>query len=532
MKKIKLILSLLFIATSYIAFGQCDAPANLTTSYSNDTTTFTWDAVSGANYYTLEIRQSDGRPWDYAEYTTTVGTNTFKLTGIMHSVALDWRVQSSCNSGVSSFTQTSFTLPCPEASALFVTSISSNGATLNWTPALGYNTYISDFVLAYRIYNSNGSWISLGHTQNTSLTVTNLQPNTTYEYCINQTCPYATSSPVFGTFTTSAPACAVPTNLTSSAIGNNQATLAWDAVSGAISYTIELKPNSSNTWVAYTSTTNSFVATNLNMNIVYNYRVNTNCTSGSSAKSAVNNFTTQNCISSGNNSQEWIRLFKLGNINRTSGAESGGYIQTNKTTSVSIGCSNVSAQIRAGFAGSFVAQEFSVYIDFDKDGQYETNEKVYGPASITNGNTLKFKFNIPSNVSSGTTGLRVIMARNNTTLNGCLTDFYGETEDYKVNLVGGHTNLALSTNELNTLKNNALAVYPNPAQQFVTVSLEGISQPNEIKIINAFGQEVLKEKILEMESISLDLNALNKGIYFVIVDDKKGNTYSQKIIKQ
>jgi len=91
-----------------------------------------------------------------------------------------------------------------------------------------------------------------------------------------------------GLFTTilgAAPSCGTVTGLNASAITTNSATIGWTAVSGAVSYDVDYKLNSSSTWInAATGTTNLSVAlTGLTENSLYDYRVRVNCSNATGA---------------------------------------------------------------------------------------------------------------------------------------------------------------------------------------------------------------------------------------------------------
>jgi hypothetical protein len=87
--------------------------------------------------------------------------------------------------------------------------------------------------------------------------------------------------------------CISPAGLISSAITQTTSTISWTAVSGAISYDVDYKANSSSTFInAVTGTTLTSVNLGaLTANTLYDWRVRTNCASGSSAYSTAQ-FTT------------------------------------------------------------------------------------------------------------------------------------------------------------------------------------------------------------------------------------------------
>jgi hypothetical protein len=89
------------------------------------------------------------------------------------------------------------------------------------------------------------------------------------------------------------PTCAAPTGLASSAITTSSASVSWGAVSGAVSYDVDYKLNSSATWInAATATTATTVnLTALASGSLYDWRVRTNC-AGSSSTFTQAQFTT------------------------------------------------------------------------------------------------------------------------------------------------------------------------------------------------------------------------------------------------
>lgn len=79
--------------------------------------------------------------------------------------------------------------------------------------------------------------------------------------------------------------CGAPSGLSSSAVTTSSATVSWTAVSGATSYDVDYKLNSSGTWINAATATTSLSASlsGLTSASLYDWRVRTNCSSGSSA---------------------------------------------------------------------------------------------------------------------------------------------------------------------------------------------------------------------------------------------------------
>jgi hypothetical protein len=77
-------------------------------------------------------------------------------------------------------------------------------------------------------------------------------------------------------------ACGDPTGLNTTSIGNNTATLNWTAVSGASSYRVEYKLNSSATWILVDSAlaATTFNLSGLTQGSLYDWRVRAKCAAG------------------------------------------------------------------------------------------------------------------------------------------------------------------------------------------------------------------------------------------------------------
>ena len=88
------------------------------------------------------------------------------------------------------------------------------------------------------------------------------------------------------------PTCDTPTGLAISNIGTTTADVSWNAVSGAVDYTVRWKPTSSSTWQEGVLGGTSGNFTGLTEGTAYEVQVRTNCASASSSYSASVSFTT------------------------------------------------------------------------------------------------------------------------------------------------------------------------------------------------------------------------------------------------
>ncbi|MEO6490312.1 MAG: fibronectin type III domain-containing protein, partial [Ferruginibacter sp.] len=179
---------------------------------------------------------------------------------------------------------------CGTPSGLSSSAITTSGATVSWTAVSGAASYDVDYKLT-----STSTWTNAATaTASTSVTIGGLSVSTVYDWRVRTNCASASSAYATGQFTTaSVPVCNAPTGLSSTGITTSGATVSWSAVSGAVSYDVDYKLTSSGTWTnAATATTSTSVAIGgLSASTVYDWRVRTNCSFGSSGYSA-SQFTT------------------------------------------------------------------------------------------------------------------------------------------------------------------------------------------------------------------------------------------------
>ncbi|MEZ4799907.1 MAG: GEVED domain-containing protein [Flavobacteriales bacterium] len=161
----------------------------------------------------------------------------------------------------------------------------------------------------------------------------------------------------------------------------------------------------------------------------------------------------------GTTGDDYIDAVSFGGINNVTGAETNAPFYNNyapalgTTTSLARG-GEYSGSIDAfsAFGGVYT----SVWIDYNRNGIFETSERVFNSTSIGGSVTstnVPFNLIVPSNASLGTTRMRVRLTWNNSNQDACATYGYGETEDYTVTIVAGSANDAQA---------NASAINPAP----------------------------------------------------------------------
>ena len=263
----------------------CNTPTwPVTSNITMSAATFSWDYISGAQTYSVQTRVPNGT-WYNVPGSPFVNTSA-TVDWFLPATTYEWRVRSNCGGGESSYWTYPVTFttlgwdPCNAPSWLYTNSITQTSATLDWEPVAGAISYN----LQYRIWG--GSWNDVygGPWSQTWHTITNLQPNTTYEWRVQTNCSNWMQSTWSypAVFTTLGETCSPPTWPMTVNITQNSAKFTWEGVPEAHSYTVQIRlwngtwynlPGGDvyGTWVT---------ASGLYPGTTYEWRVRTNCYGG------------------------------------------------------------------------------------------------------------------------------------------------------------------------------------------------------------------------------------------------------------
>ena len=442
---------------------------------------------------------------------------------------------------------------CGVPTGLSSASVSSSGATVSWTAVSGATSYTLQYKTA-----AATTWTTVSGITTTSSALTGLSASTTYNYQVSATCSGGTSAySTAYSFITSAvtTTCGVPAGLTSSSITTTGATVSWTAVSGATSYTLQYKTAAATTWTTLSGITTTLrVLSGLTAGTTYNYQVSATCSTGTSAYSTAASFTTTSsttityCASNGSTqAYEWIDLIKLKSINRVSGKETGGYLNTGLSANLIIGSANNTISFSAGFTSTVYTEYWKIYIDFNKNGVFTDAGETVVSGSATGSGTYYAVFSVPATVTAGSTRMRVVMSDNSATTS-CGTFNYGETEDYTINFTSSRivldngpiaansgvvyssetrqiANESIVSKRDFSVKNIDLNVYPNPVNNNnAEIKFNLTTSGNaSVRLIDLTGRVVLENNIgLSNEGentfVLTDLNGVTAGSYLLFLD--------------
>jgi hypothetical protein len=73
---------------------------------------------------------------------------------------------------------------------------------------------------------------------------------------------------------------------------------------------------------------------------------------------------------------------------------------------------------------------------------------------------------------------------------------------------------------IHELQESRLSLYPNPADEKITIETSGVTKESNLSIVNIEGQEVLTRQITELKT-QLDISSLPSGVYFIRVTNER-----------
>ncbi len=301
-------------------------------------------------------------------------------------------------------------------------------------------------------------------------------------------------------------------------------------VGGTVDFT-DLTTNNPQSWAWEFEGATPSTSTDQNpVNITYNtagiYQVSLTATNtnGSNTETKVSYITVSipdPCDAGASNEWEKINGFACGSINnQNSGFSANGYGDfTNMSTDIVAG-NTYSATVT--ISNVYSADQVYAWADWNMDADFDdAGENIFN--SSTNGqSSYTFNFTVPANVATGNIRLRVRLndtGSNPSVTAPCGVSAYGEVEDYTL-IVSPVLNVE------NTVNDNLFNVYPNPNNGTFTVAT--IGNVETISVVTMTGKIVYSENV-NSDINTIQLNELEKGIYFVKVQNKD-NIQVKKII--
>ncbi|MGG5209552.1 reprolysin-like metallopeptidase [Chryseobacterium sp. MIQD13] len=354
---------------------------------------------------------------------------------------------------------------------------------------------------------------------------------------------YAVSPAVtIGAAPTSTTAAPTGVSTTAADVLKNSAILSWNSVPGAASYSVNYRKTGTSTWTNATSTTNSLLISGLEDETPYETQVAAvvNSVPGDFSSNYV--FKTKPlatgvnyCIlNTGYNAVGNIARVQLSNVNHIDATvRSYKDLSEDPAKIINLIRGNSYPIAIFGIYNQAAPMTYNVWIDYNRNGVYETTEKVYTSAATApapNGvGSVSGNFTVPATalVGNRVVGMRVASNYAAALTNACgtaagsLPSGAGSVMDFSVRIFGS----ALAVDETKPTKSE-VEIYPNPADTFVGVrNLKGKA---DYKIYSADGRLVQSGNL---DGEIINVAGLEKGMYVITIKDDK-NTYNTKLIKK
>ena len=82
---------------------------------------------------------------------------------------------------------------------------------------------------------------------------------------------------------------------------------------------------------------------------------------------------------------------------------------------------------------------------------------------------------------------------------------------------------------LEELTSAQISIYPNPANDFITISIDNAIEQITIKLVDILGKEIISTFSQKSKS-QLNLSGITNGIYSLKIIDSKGNSFTKLIV--
>jgi hypothetical protein len=418
----------------------------------------------------VQYKTASASAWATAGSTANAA---FTLNNLTAGTAYSWQVKANCSgwSAAANFaTLGTGGGTCATPTGLGTNNITTNSVTLTWAPAIGATSYL----VQYRAVSSS-TWIITPITTGLTRALTNLSPNTSYQWQVKSNCSGYSALSNFTTLNTGSSTCTAPTGLSVTNVSTNAGTLKWASVQGATSYTVQFKNGGSQFWsTAGTTTFLSYAVSGLAPNTAYDWRVKADC----STYSATNTFTT------------------------VSGGGGGGTVCDAPINLTNNSIGSTWAVISWGAVPG--ATSYTLQIKLIHETTYTTLGTVGGRQVALSGmqpNTA-YNWRVKANCSFYSTSMLLTTS---------------------ANMVDPGTG--------NLPQIAELSLFPNPTADFVQLRFNGPMLPDaEIWVTDAAGHLMLREPML-LDQQQLDVSALPSGVYFLVLRQGGQRMAAQRLVK-
>jgi len=462
-------------------------------------------------------------------------------------------------------------------SNMTTTDITSNSAKINWDNVSNNNGYKSQYKKS-----SSNSWTTISSTSAiTNKTISNLYPNTNYNWRVSSRCDDGTygswsSTKTFTTIPSNCPNLSIPIGLVSYDITSTSANLRWTPVQNEEFYDVKYKIQDESSWSNSSYNTLDFPLINLLPSTTYAWKVRNRCIDGNYGEwSNENTFTTlvdNGCnISFSNSNYVYYDLFNsngfrlrwlnvVGNYgyllqyrlyNQITSPWVSINIPVNQTEYVFNNLeSNTKYKIRISpkcSNGNFGDWHNFWNLPFSRDTQpicpdeiiiengnygytnydylnynYKALNNIYSAVNLNNNSNPNSTNNIDVQYSAGN---KIILQAGFNVRNGDLFKAIIETcSSSKISQETKINNKKILKKNIETIK-----LYPNPTKNILNInSTENISH---WELTNQLGEIIKKSSLNGKKTTQFNIQNLPTGMYFVKITLSNGQQIIKRAIK-
>ncbi|WP_353148852.1 fibronectin type III domain-containing protein [Chryseobacterium sp.] len=509
-----------------------ETPTGLTfTAVTHNSAVINWTAAANNLTYLLQYRVQGTTAWT-SIYVSGV---PYTLANLAPSTIYEVQVAANCGITPGTFTPVkTFTTRCdPTPPNVTISNITTNSALVTWNPTVAGVSYM----MRWRKVGTAG-WpnpiISLPVSPANTYTLSGLDPYTTYEVqianqCAGENTPNPYSNP--NVFTTERICELPPPGLTITQLLPTSAAIKWDPFPGA-TYILKYRKVGVPSWTSVQVATNTYILTGLTELTKYEMQVANVCNGTPASFTPLYYFTTptvtyckMSSLSSANEYISKVTVKPNGKpvMENTSGASTyTDYTGVPKTFIELVqGSTDNEITIEKKWTGTNYNEGIAVWIDFNRNGEFDINERVFiSPPNTTSPVTGTFSVPIDAFVSMTDykyVVMRVAMQRDGIPVS-CVNFGNGEVEDYSVRI----SRKAIP----NPINQTDILIYPNPVSSVLYV--KNISKKAKYKMYDAVGQIVANGILLNNQ---VNVSRLINGVYIIDIDDN-GKTAQKKFIKE
>ncbi|AZA80866.1 hypothetical protein C1637_11350 [Chryseobacterium lactis] len=498
----------------------------------------TWTGVTSNVSYIVRYRVQGTTTWTEVYASTLLGNMPLTVNGLIPATTYEVEIAAICGTSIGTATPIrTFTTKCdPTPPTVSISNITPTTALVTWAPLAASSTYTMRWRKVGTTGWPNADILLPAAPANTYVlgSVIPLEPFTTYEVQIANMCNGETTLNPYSNpkvFTTERICEIPPPGLTITQLLPTSAEVKWDPFPGA-TYVLRYRKVGIPSWTEVPTIVNNVVLNGLVELTKYEMQVVNICNGTPGNYTPPYYFTTPTVIyckmASASSTGEHISKVtviptgKLKMENASGASTYTDYTGVPKTFIEMIqGSKDNEIIIEKKWTGNTYNEGIAVWIDFNRNGEFDINERVFTSSPNTT-SPVSGKFDVPVDAFVSMTDykyvvMRVAMSRDGIPVS-CANFNNGEVEDYTVRIS--------KQGVPNPLNQTDIMIYPNPVTTILFV--KNISKKAKYKIYNAAGQVIADGILLNNQ---VNVSRLINGVYVIDIDDN-GNTAQKKFIKE